>query len=97
MADGMTLPQPDESAYTGDIIVRTQTFGKTNRTKVSGLDKVRKTRASLQIEADKRLTIDRLDPASLVSVENQLIINKEISRILNKEILTLSVFTKNNS
>lgn len=92
----MALPRPDEPAYTGDIVVKTQTYAKSKTTKASGLDRVRKAIASLDAEAASRLTIDRLDPKSDISVENQLIINKELCSILRKEALKLQTFLKNN-
>ena len=90
-------PKPDEPAYDGGIVVKPTTFGKSKTTKASGVDKVRKTIASLNAEADKRLTIDRLDPDSKLSIENQVIINKEVCVALRKEALKLTTFVKNNS
>jgi hypothetical protein len=92
----MVLPRPDESAYDGNIVVKSTTYGKSKKGKVSGITKVRRAVASLNEEADKRLTIDRLDPASPISVENQVIINKEVCAALRKQALKLTTFIKNN-
>lgn len=105
----MTLPQPDAKAYTGDIIVKTQTYAKSKAVKASGLDKVRKAVSSLQEEADKRLTLERLDltpeflasvnellKGSISAVDFQIFINKEICATLRKEALKLKTFLQNN-
>jgi len=93
----MYLPQADESAYDGNVVVKSTTYGKSNKGKTSGIDKVRRTIAALNVEADKRLTIDRLDPSSDVSIENQLIINKTLCAELRKQALMLTTFVRNNS
>lgn len=93
----MDLPRPDESAYDGNLVVKSTTFGKSNRGKVSGIDKIRQSIVSLNAEAEKRLTIDRLDPKDTLSIEQQVIVNKEVSAVLRKEALKLTTFVKNNS
>ena len=90
-------PQPDESAYSGDIIVKSTTFGKSNHGKTTGVSKVRQAITALNDESAKRLTLDCIDPNSALSVENQIIINKELAAILRKQALMLTTFVKNNS
>ena len=92
----MGLPQPDESAYSGDIVVKSVTYGKSNKGRTSGIGKVRRAIDALQKEADARLTIDRLDPTSDVSIEVQLLVNKGLAAELRKQILMLTTFIKNN-
>jgi len=89
-------PSPDESAYDGNIVVKSTTYGKSKTTKASGVGKVKKAIVVLNTEADKRLTIDRLDPNSPVSIDNQLLINKEVCAELRKVALMLTTFVKNN-
>ena len=93
----MVLPTPDESAYDGNIIVKRTTYGKSKTTKASGLAKVRRAIEVLNQEADKRLTLDRINPDSNRSVEIQVIVNKDVSAELRKVALMLTTFLKNNS
>ena len=92
----MILPQPDESAYDGNLIVKTMTYGKSKTSKASGLDKVKRAIEVLNKESDKRLTLDCLDPDSDRSIEVQIIVNKEVSAELRKIALMLTTFVKNN-
>lgn len=93
----MVLPTPDELAYDGNIIVKQTTYGKSRTTKASGLSKVRQAIDTLNKEADKRLTLDRIDPDSSRSVEIQVIVNKDVAAELRKVSLMLTTFLKNNS
>lgn len=94
----MVLPTPDESAYDGNIIVKRTTYGKSKTVKASGLAKVRKVIAALEEEADRRVTIDRLDSNDpLYSLEVQVTANKVIAAELRKQALFLKTFLKNNS
>ena len=90
------LPQPDESAYSGDIVVKSTTYGKSKKGKVSGVSKVKRAIEMLNKEVDKRLTIDCLDPKDSLSIEVQLLVNKELSAELRKVVLMLTTFVKNN-
>lgn len=105
----MDLPQPDETAYTGDIVVKTQTYGKSKTTKASGLDRVQHALLSLEKESEKRLTIDRIDLStefitkikalfgdSASPIDFQIFINKEVNAEIRKTILQLKTFLQNN-
>jgi hypothetical protein len=105
----MILPPPDDSAYSGDIVVKTQTYGKSKTIKASGLDKVRKAYAVLEKEAELRGTIDRikLDPEFIEKIkvlfkdnpspiDFQIFINKEVALEIRKIQLQLKTFLQNN-
>jgi len=93
----MVLPAPDEPAYDGSRVVKTTTYSKGAKTRVSGIKKVKQTIDSLNATIDKRLTIDAIDVTSKYSVENQILVNKLLAAELRKEVLKLTTFLKNNS
>lgn len=103
------LPAPDESAYDGDIVVKSRTYNKSKSVKASGLNKVRQAHAMLEKEAILRGTIERikLDPEFIKKIKElfadnpspidfQIFINKEVSEELRKVMLQLKTFLQNN-
>jgi len=103
------LPTPDESAYDGNTIVKSNTYNKSKATKANGIDKVRKAYALLEKEAILRGTIERiqLDPEFILKIKElfkdnpsaidfQIFINKEVNQELRKVMLQLKTFLQNN-
>lgn len=103
------LPDTDEPAYDGSVVVKNQTYGKSKTIKSSGLDKVRKAYLALEKEAILRGTIERIsvDPKFIKKIntlfkENpspidfQIFINKEVNAEIRKVMLQLKTFLQNN-
>jgi len=101
--------RPDASAYDGDIVVKTRTYGKSRTVKASGLNKVRQAYDMLEKEAVLRGTINKIDlsPEFIAKIKElfkdnpspidfQIFINKEVNDELRKIMLQLKTFLQNN-
>lgn len=93
----MVLPTPDEPAYSGDRVVKTVTYGKSKKSTVSGIRKVKESVDSLNKAVDKLLTFDAIDPNSKYSIETQVLVNKLAAAKVRAEALKLATFVKNHS
>ena len=93
----MVSPTPDELAYSGDRVVKTTTYGKSKKSTVSGIRKVKESVNHLNKAVDKLLTLDAIDAGSKYSIETQVLVNKLAASIVRAEAVRLATFIKNNS
>lgn len=93
------MPQSDESAYDGNLVVKRTTYGKSSRgnSRVAEVDRVKRAIDTLNKEADRRLTIDALNLDDARVLEFQVAVNKEVVAELRKVTLMLKTFVANNS